>query len=199
MRGGLSVALRTRVRLVLFVLATLTACTPRVSVGYDASARLRGPLANLNGIARLTAVTGLPVRPPPEGKTFSLGIGGGTRWLTVGGRVFVNNISGDTLDTYKGPQFMSAGGALDVRGALTVFRGLSVTGQLAPTRTILVDTARGNSSWGNGLRYSAGLSYALYVIHLYADVFQEQLWFGEGPAMGNSTRTGLTVGLAFQP
>ena len=155
----------------------------------------------LSGLKRGFAkpVTGFPVRAPPEGKTFSLGVGGGTRWLTVGGRVFVNNISGDTLDAYKGPQFMSAGGAIDIRGALAVFRGLSVTAQLAPTRTILVDTTRGDASWGTGVRYSAGLSYALWMIHLYADAFQEQLWFGAGPADGNSTRTGVTIGIAFQP
>lgn len=183
---------------VLF-LAVLAACTPRVSVAYDASARLSGPLANLNGIARLTAVTGLPVRPPPEGKTFSLGVGGGTRWLTVGGRLFANNISGVTLDAYTGPQYVSAGAALDVRGALAIIYGLSATLQLSPTRTLLIDTTTADSSWGNGIRYGAGLSYALWMVHLYADVFQEQLWFGEGPATGNSTRTGLTIGLAFQP
>ncbi|MDX2090381.1 MAG: hypothetical protein SFX73_21160 [Kofleriaceae bacterium] len=183
----------------LLSLVLLYACAPRVSVAYDASARLSGPLANTNGIARLTAVTGLPVRPPPEGKTFSLGVGGGTRWLTVGGRLFANNISGVTLDAYTGPQFVSAGAALDIRGALALIYGLSATLQVSPTRTLLIDTTRGDSTWGNGFRYGAGLSYGLWMVHVYADLFQEQLWFAEGPATGNSTRTGITVGLAFQP
>ena len=175
------------------------ACAPRVSVAYDAAARLAGPLANLGGIARVTAVTGISVPPPPEGKTYAFGLGFGPRWLTVGGRLFVNNISGAMLDPLSGPQYVSAGGALDVRGALAVVRGLSVTATLGPTRTVLADTTRGTSTWGNGLRYGAGISYALWMLSLYADAFQEQLWFVEGPAVGNSTRTGLTVGVAFQP
>jgi hypothetical protein len=179
--------------------AVVAACTPRVSVAYDASARLAGPLANLGSIARVTAVTGISVPPPPEGKTYALGVGFGPRWLTVGGRIFVNNISGAMLDALSGPQYVSAGGALDVRGALAVFRGLCVTATLGPTRTVLVDTTRGDATWGNGIRYGVGISYTLWMLSLYADAFQEQLWFGEGPATGNSTRTGLTLGLAFQP
>lgn len=185
--------------LALLGLGVLAACGPRVFVAYDASAHLSGPLATLGDITRVTAVTGITVPPPPEGKTFALGLGFGTRWLTVGGRLYANGVSGAMLDALSGPQYVSAGGALDVRGALRVVRGLSVTATLAPTRTVLVDTTRGDATWGTGIRYGAGLSYALWMVSVYADAFQEQLWFADGPAAGNSTRTGLTLGLAFQP
>jgi hypothetical protein len=183
----------------LGALAALGACGPRVSVAYDASARLSGPLATLGNITRVTAVTGITVPPPPEGKTLALGVGFGTRWLTIGGRVYANGVSGAMLDALSGPQYLSAGGALDVRGELRVVAGLSVAATLAPTRTVLVDTMRGDVTWGNGVRYGAGVSYALWMLSVYADAFQEQLWFSDGPAAGNSTRTGLTLGLAFQP
>jgi hypothetical protein len=160
---------------------------------------MSGPLATVGNIARVTAITGVTVPPPPDGKTLSLGLGFGPRWLTIGGRLFANGISGAMLDAFSGPQYVSAGGAIDVRGALEVVHRLSLTATLAPTRTVLVDTMRGDVTWGNGVRYGGGVSYALWMVSVYADVFQEQLWFSSGAAQGNSTRTGLTIGIAFQP
>ena len=176
----------------------LAGCHPKLSVGYDASAHVRGPLANLQTISRVEAVTGTDQPAPPEGRNYSLGIGVGDKRFTVGGRVSANNISGSTLEI-AGPQYMSASGALDVRYNVVRFKNFSTGVQLAPTRTLLVDSTSGERSWGSGLRYGGGAAVSLGALSIYADAYQEKMIFIEGPAKGNSTRTGITLGLAFAP
>jgi hypothetical protein len=175
-----------------------TGCSPRMSVGYDATAHVRGPLANLQTISRVEAVTGSDMPAPPEGRNYSLGIGFGDKRLNIGARVSANNISGSTL-AIDGAQYMSASGALDVRYNVLRFKNFATGIQLAPTRTLLIDSTGGTHSWGSGLRYGGGVSFSLVGFSIFADAYQEKLIFIEGPAEGNSTRTGVTLGLAFQP
>lgn len=173
-------------------------CHPKMSVGYDATAHVRGPLANLQTISRVEAVTGTDTPPPPEGRNYSLGIGFGDKRFTVGGRVSANNLSGSSLEI-EGAQYMSASGALDVRYNVLRIEHFSLRLQLAPTRTLLLDSTDGTRSWGSGLRYGGGIAVSLAAFSIYADAYQEQMIFIEGPAEGRSTRTGITVGLAFHP
>ena len=185
------------IKLVALCLAA-TGCHPKLSVGYDASAHVRGPLANLQTISRVEAVTGYDMPAPPEGRNYSLGLGFGDRRFSIGGRVSANNVSGSTL-AIDGPQYVSASGAVDFRYNVLRFKGFATGVQLAPSRTLLVDSTSGTHSWGSGLRYGGGVSYTLSAFAIYADLYQEQMIFVEGPAEGNSTRTGVTVGLAIQP
>jgi len=155
--------------LALAVCLAASACSPRLSVGYDTTASVRGPLANLQSISRVEAVTGIDQPAPPEGRNYSLGLGFGDKNLTIGARVSANNISKSTLEI-DGAQYASASGS-----------------------------TAGTHSWGSGIRYGGGAAVSVFGFSLYAEGYQEKMIFIDGPAEGNSTRTGITVGLAFQP
>lgn len=179
----------------------LAACHPKISAGYDASAHVRGPLANLSTIPRIAGFTGDTVgtNPAPEGRTANVGLAFGDRNFQVGIGVRANNIAKSTLDVANGPQYLSAAASLDFRYSWVHIGPFSTNIVLAPTRTMLVDSANATYSWGNGLRYGTGALLKYSAFGIYADLYQEKIVFGEGPAFGNSTRTGITVGLAIQP
>lgn len=189
-------------RLTLVVVAlALAACHPKLSAGYDASAHVRGPLANLSSIPRIAGFTGETegTNPAPEGRTANLGLAFGDRNFQVGIGMRANNIAKSTLDVANGPQYLSAAASLDFRYSWIHIGPVSTNLVLAPTRTLLVDSANGSYSWGSGLRYGSGVLVKASVFGIYADVYQEKIYFSEGPAFGGSTRTGVSVGLAFQP
>ena len=185
------------------VLAALvaTGCNPRLHAGYDATASVRGPLANLQSIPRIAAITGDPnaAPAPPEGRTINAGIGFGDKVFQIGLGIRANNIAKSTLEIANGPQFLSAAASLDFRYTWVRIKNFSTNLVLAPTRTLLVDSAAGDYNWGNGVRYGAGLQVKLGSFGVFADAYQEKIIFSEGPAYGNSTRSGMTIGLAFQP
>lgn len=108
------------------------------------------------------------------------------------------NVSGSMFDL-DGPQYVSATASLDFKYSLIKYRGFAANLKLAPTRTMLLDSTSGDRSWGSGVQVGGGLSYRLAMFSIYADAYQEKTIFFDGPAQGNSTRTGITVGLAFQP
>ncbi|MEO7094328.1 MAG: hypothetical protein ABI175_13820 [Polyangiales bacterium] len=187
----------------VLVLAALVlgACHPKLSAGYDASAHVRGPLANLSTIPRIAGFTGDTegTTPAPEGRTVNAGLAFGDRNFQFGIGLRANNIAKSTLDVANGPQYLSAAASLDFRYTWVHIKNFSTNLVLAPTRTVLVDSANKSYSWGNGLRYGAGMMFQVSVFGLYADLYQEKIVFGEGPAFGDSTRTGVSLGLSFQP
>jgi hypothetical protein len=183
---------------VLALCLAASACSPKLTVGYDATAHVRGPLANLQTISRVEAVTGIDMPAPPEGRNYSLGIAFGDKNLTIGGRVSANNISKSTVEI-DGAQYASASGALDVRYNVLRFNHFSTGLLLAPSRTLLVDSTGGTHSWGSGIRYGGGAAVSMFGFSVFAEGYQEKMIFIDGPAEGTSTRTGVTVGLAFQP
>ncbi len=160
---------------------------------------MRGPLGNLQTIPRLTAATGIPAAAPPEGRNYSVAMGFGDKNFTVGLRAHGNNISGSTLDLMTGPQYVSGAAAIDARWAFFRFKGMSTVASLAPSYTMLVDTTNAAKYWGNGIRIGGGVAYQLSAVSVFADAYSETLMFQDGPAQGNSTRRGITVGVAFQP
>lgn len=189
-------------RLIVVVAAlALAACHPKLSMGYDASAHVRGPLANLSTIPRIAGFTGDTegTTPAPEGRTFNAGLAFGDQNFQIGLGLRANNIAKSTLDVANGPQFVSAAASLDFRYTWVRIKNFSTSVVLAPTRTMLVDSANATYSWGSGLRYGTGMMFKVSMFGVYADLYQEKIVFGEGPAFGNSTRTGVSVGLAFQP
>lgn len=183
----------------LLLLVVAGGCHPRMSVGYDATAHTRGPLANLQVIPRVTAVAAIPAPAPPEGRNYSFGVAFGDKNFTIGARIHANNISGSTLDPLYGPQYMSGAAALDLRWHAIRFKGASLVALLAPSYTMLVDSTAGTASHGNGIRAGGGVEFALSAFRVYADVYEERMLFMDGPATGHSTRNGITIGLAFQP
>ena len=187
-------------RLVAVVLAVAaSACAPRLSVGMDSTASISGPLANLAPIARRTALSGIEsTTPPPEGRNYSFGLGFGDKNMTLGMRVQGNNLSSGTLGD-DGPQYVSAAAQLEFRYMFLRTHGFGAGASLAPGRTLLIDTTNGGHNWGSGVRYGGALTYAFHGFGVFADVYQEQLVFPDGPAEGNSTREGVTIGLSFQP
>lgn len=189
-----------RLTLVLAVLV-LSACHPKVRMGYDASAQVRGPLANLSTIPRIAGFTGdaTSAQPAPEGRTVNAGLAFGDDNFQIGIGLRANNIAKSTLDVANGPQYVSAAASLDFRYTWVRIKYFSTNLVLAPTRTLLVDSANATYSWGNGLRYGSGVMFKVSVFGVYADLYQEKIVFGEGPAFGDSTRTGVSVGLSFQP
>ena len=149
-------------------------------------------------IARREAVTGAWAPEPAEGRNYSLGVAFGDKNFTAGLRVHGNNLTGSTLDD-AGPQYISGAAALEFRYAFVRYKGMAASGLVAPTRTLLIDSTDGEHTWGNGVRYGGSASYAYRGIGVFADVYQEQVVFGDGPAEGNTTRSGLTFGVSFQP
>lgn len=187
-------------RRALLLSLLLAACHPRLSAGYDTSAHVRGPLANLQSIPRVAAFTGIEgTTPAPEGRTVNAGLSFGDRVFQIGLGLRANNIAKSTLDVTNGPQYLSAAASLDFRYTWVRIKNFSTNVVLAPTRTLLVDSASAAYTWGSGVRYGGGVVFSLSAFGIYADAYQEKIVFGEGPAYGNSTRTGLSVGLAFQP
>jgi len=182
----------------LVLCLAVSACSPKLSVGYDTTAKVTGPLANLQTISRVEAVTGTDMPAPPEGRNYSVGLGFGDKNFVVGARVSANNISKSTL-SIDGAQYASASGAVDVRYNFLRFKHLSTGILLAPSRTLLLDSTSGDTSWGSGIRYGAGAAVSAFGFSVFAEGYQEKMIFVEGPAEGNSTRTGVTVGLSFQP
>ncbi len=185
---------------VLVIAAVLAGCHPKLSAGYDATAHVRGPLANLQSIPRVAALTGVEgSAPAPEGRTINAGLSFGDTIFQIGIGMRANNIAKSTLDPMHGPQYVSAAASLDFRYTWVRIKNFSTNLVLAPTRTLLVDSASASYTWGSGIRYGAGLLVKLSAFGIYADAYQEKIVFSEGPAFGNSTRTGVSLGLAFQP
>jgi hypothetical protein len=191
--------MRRAALVLVVVLAGLAGCHPRLSMGTDMSAKLTGPLAHLQAIPRLTALTSAPAPAPPEGRNYSAGIAFGDHRMSLGLRFHANNLSGSTLDPMAGPQYVSAAAAIDMRCALISYKGLGLVAMVAPSRTMLLDTTINSKTWGDGLRYGGGLQFAYKKLAIYADMYREILSFQDGPAKGNSFRNGVTVGIAFQP
>ena len=161
------------------------------------SAKLTGPMAHLQTIPRLAATQKIPAPPPPEGRNYSAALGIGDHRMSLGVRVNANNVSGSTLDPMSGPQYVSAAAAIDVRCALITYKGMGLIVEVSPSRTMLVDTTINAKTYGDGIRYGGGLQYVhRKTFAIYGDYYREILSFMDGPARGNSYRTGITLGLA---
>jgi hypothetical protein len=119
--------------------------------------------------------------------------------MSIGLRVHANNISSSTLEPLAGPKYMSGAASLDMRFALISYKGIALMSLLAPSYTALVDTTNGSSTYGEGIRYGGSLQLSAGPVSVFADAYQEALMFLDGPATGTSRRTGITIGLAFQP
>jgi hypothetical protein len=181
-------------RLVIAAAVVATGCGAHISAGVDNSTNMRGPLASLTPIARREAVTGEPSVAPPDGRNYSVGVGWGDENFTIGMRGHMMNLAGGTFGD-GGPQYLSAAAALEFRYSMIRLYGFSLAGILAPTRTLLIDSTDGERSWGNGVRYGGSTAYMFHGVGVYADVYQEQIVFSDGPAKGNSTRSGVTFGM----
>ena len=179
------------------VLVVLAGCHARLSMGTDMSAKLTGPMAHLQTIPRLTATTKIPAPPPPEGRNYSGAIAVGDHRMSLGLRFNANNVSGSTLDPMSGPQYVSAALAIDVRCALLSYKGVGLMIDVGPSRTMLVDTTINSKSYGDGIRFGGGLQYVHKSVAVFGDYYREVLSFQDGPARGNSFRTGITLGLAL--
>src|SRR5206468_4063509 len=101
---------------------------------YDATAHVTGPLANLQSIPRIAALTGDPNAAPaaPEGRTINAGVGFGDKVFQIGIGVRANNIAKSTLDVANGPQYLSAAASLDFRYTFVRIKGFSTNLVLAP-------------------------------------------------------------------
>jgi len=181
----------------IVVVALATGCSPRLHVGMDSQTTTTGPLGNLQAQPRLAAID--EVRPaPPEGRNVAFGIGYGDRDFQLGLGVRGNGVSGSTLEV-GGPRYLSAAASLDFRYHFLRYKWFSAGVKLAPTRTLLVDTMSNERHWGSGVTYGGGGALTLGAVQVYADVYEERIVFGDGPATGVSARQGVTIGLAFQP
>lgn len=179
------------------VVGLAAGCSPRLHVGMDSQTTTAGPLANLQAQPRLAAVD--EVRPAPaEGRNLALGIGYGDRDFQLGLGLRGNGVSGSTLEV-GGPRYVSAAASLDFRYHFLRYKWMSAGIKLAPTRTLLFDTMSSERHWGSGVTYGGGGALTYGAVQIYADVYEERIVFGDGPATGVSTRQGVTIGLAFQP
>jgi len=163
------------------------------------SATTRGPLGQIQYKTREEGVLGRTAPPAEPGRNYSVGLAFGDRRMTVGVRVHGNNMSSEMLDPARGAQYISGAAAVDMRYSVVELGGVSAVAMLAPSTTALFDSLSGDVTYGAGMRVGGGLAYRLKAFSVYADAYRETLMFQDGPAAGNSTRSGVTVGVAFQP
>lgn len=171
------------------VLGLLAGCHPRFAVGYDARPRAHGAMAAMKAPPADALTAGTPA--VPDGGDYSFAAGGGAKDFTISGALELHDVTRD------GP-YLTAAAGLDFDWRLIRYRWFSTAIHVGPRRTVMVDRDTGEREWGYGLRYGVGVAVAVSVIEVFADLHRDSLQFDFGPAAGDSSLSGLTLGLALR-
>lgn len=182
-------------RLAIALLVVVTGCHLRA--GYDAASRVNGPLQAVMTTSSVSRTDGVINLPPNGGHNYSLEAGFGTKAITVNGVMAMQNVTSSSFT--PGAGYLATTLGVDARWAVVHWFGFSPTLAAGPARMLLLDRNTGERTWGNALRFAVGLQYQLGPIAIYGDMYRESVAFDSGPATGNTTLQGLTVGLALQP
>jgi len=179
----------------LFVLLVVTSCHLRT--GLDAASRINGPLGAVMTRSSVSRSDGVLNLPPTSGHNYALEAGFGNSTLTVNGLLAVHDVASTSFTA--GPGTLATTLGANVRWAMFLWKGLSPTVAAGPARMMLLDRATGERTWGNAVRFGAGIQYRLGPVAIYGDVYREAVAFSDGAAAGTTMLDGVTLGLALQP
>jgi hypothetical protein len=189
-------------RLLLVVLA---ACHPYLSGGVEMGSHASGPLAGMMSAPVASARTDSTVAAAPTTPhTYSLALGFGGRDFGFEAGLHANQVSGESLmmpsgsDSYlASPRYLATTASLDFRWTWLRVRGLSTYIHFGPTTGCVLDKSDGSTTWGEGVRYGAGIAYELPVVRLFVDASRTDLSLSTGPGAGMSSMQGVLLGLAL--
>lgn len=182
-------------RSALVLLVMVTGCHLRA--GYDAASRANGPLQAAMAQSSVSRSDGVINLPTSGGHNYSLEAGFGTKSITVNGVMAMQNVTSSSFT--PGAGYLATTLGIDARWAILHWMGLSPTLAAGPARMLLLDRNTGERTWGNAVRLAVGAQYQLGPVAIYGDFYRESVAFSSGPATGNTTLEGVTVGLALQP
>jgi hypothetical protein len=165
--------------------------------GLDAASRINGPLGTLMSQSSVSRSAGVLNLPTTDGRNYSLEAGFGNSTITVNGLLAVHDVTSTSFTA--GPGYLATTLGADVRWSMFRWKGLSPTVAAGPARMMLLDRSTGERTWGNAVRFGAGVQYRLGPVALFGDVYREAVAFSDGAATGTTTLDGVTLGLALQP
>jgi hypothetical protein len=190
----------------LVLSATLAACHPYVTGGYDVSSKVTGPLSSMMGeqvatarqLPSTAAATSAATAAGSTPHTYSLAFGFGTR--DVGAEIGVHAFgastsmfdSGDTAQRYA-----TTTGSVDLRWSFLRWKSFSTYVHAGPVVGMVVDKGANSTAFGQGVRYGGGVVYAFPVVMVYLDASQTALQLASGDGSGFNQLTGITVGIGI--
>jgi hypothetical protein len=178
----------------LVALVVLSSCHLRA--GMDAASRASGPLHNLMAQSSLSR-DGVLNLPPAGGRNYALETGFGNQTMTFNSLLAVHDVTSTSFT--PGAGYLATTLGANVRWAMLRWKGLSPSLAAGPARVLLLDRTTGDRTWGNAVRFGAGVYYRLGPIAVYGDVYREAVAFSGGAAQGTTTLDGVTIGLALEP
>ena len=190
------------------VACLLAGCHPYIAGGVAPAWKMKGALASAvsEPIARTTAATTsmTPTTSSAPGNAYEVEAGSSYYDFFLGVNVQAHNLTAASLPVFAGgsmadgtPHYLNAIATLDIAWAWLHWKWVSSYIHAGPGEAILYDRSGNANHWGFGYRYGAGAAASWSRLSIYADLYKTGLVFGDGPATGYSSASGLTVGIAF--
>ena len=189
-------------KLVVLVAALTVGCTPYLSAGLDTNTSVRGPVANM--VTQPAATARQETAPPvADTRSYSFAIGGafGPRMgLEVGAHLHDVNGASFSLPSAMGvdplsPRYLIGSTSIDVRYRWLALKHLTSDLHMGPATAILLDRGMGDYQFGNGIRGGLTIGLKLGAVSAFADIYETEMVFNDGPAKGVSGLTGVTLGI----
>jgi len=192
---------------VLVVACLLAGCHPYIAAGVAPAWKMSGPLASAvsEPVARTMAATASTTAAPMTGNAYEVEAGSSYYDFFLGVNLQAQNITTHSFPAFAGgsmadgtPHYVNATATFEIAWAWLHWKWVSSYIHAGPSRSVLYDRSGGSNDWGFGYRYGGGLAASLSQFSIYADLYKTGLVFGDGPANGFSSASGLTVGIAFR-
>ena len=168
-----------------------------VQGGFDAASRINGPLHTLMSQSTVSRSDGVTNLPPADGGSYGVEAGFGNQTFTGNVLFAVHDVTSTSFT--PGAGYLATTMGANVRWSVLRWKGLSPSLSAGPVRMLLLDRSSADSTWGTGIRASAGAEYRLGPIAIYGDLYHEVVAFSSGAALGTSKLQGFTLGLSLHP
>ncbi|MBV8756505.1 MAG: hypothetical protein JO257_04495 [Deltaproteobacteria bacterium] len=167
----------------------MAACHPQLAAGYETTSHVSGPVTNIvTPIARAPITATDTPAPPP--KSFSVWLGGGSRYASIDAGLHMHDIDSRVS--------MLATASIDLRITIPFYNHFAIGGHLGPAAGAVVDRTSGDHAFGEGVRFGGLVSVNAGSFGVFADVYETEMLFVGGSAQGVSKLTGLLVGVALR-
>jgi hypothetical protein len=176
------------------LLSVVSGCHLRM--GMDAASRASGPLQTAMTRSSVSN-DGVLNLPPASGRSYALEAGFGNRTFTFNSVVAAHDVRSTSFT--PGAGYLATTLGANVRWAMLRWKGLSPSLAAGPARVMLLDRTTGDRTWGNAVRFGAGVFYRIGPVALYGDIYREAVAFSGGDAKGTTMLDGVTLGLALEP
>lgn len=176
-----------------FGILAVVATGCHLRAGLDATSRASGPLHSAMSQSTVSRSDGVINLPPAGGRNYSLEAGLGNKTVTFNSLLAVHDVTSTSFTPGAGTLAATLGA--NVRWSMLHWKGLSPSLAAGPARMVLLDRTTGERTWGNGLRFGAGVQYRLGPIAIYGDLYREVVAFDAG----TTKLDGVTFGVALQP